>query len=422
MGWLIVLVFLVCAGLMFTKRLSATLALPLMALLIALIPRYAQPVEAITAVFGTGAPRLGAAMINMVFGAILAHIVYTTGIAGQIIKKAAELAGDRTLVVAVLMAAAVGVLFVTLAGLGSVIMVGTIVLPILMGVGIRPLAAASIFLLAFATGGLWNIANWGFYSEVLGVPLDTIATFATTNSILLGLACLAFILVHARRPATTTWAMPAVAPQVGSGAVPGIALITPVIPVALMLGWRFIVGKPFDINTAFTIGAAYGILTTRPREFANTLVSAIHEGIKNVAPVIGLMIGIGMAVTALMSDPVRAVMTPLLQGIAPRTPLAYVVFFGLLSPLAVYRGPLNLWGLGAGVGAILTAILPPHLVMGALMSTGMIQGVCDPTNTHNVWTGGFTNTDVNDILKRTLPFVFMAVLIALAVIATTRWA
>ncbi|MEW8979050.1 MAG: transporter [Symbiobacterium sp.] len=420
MGWVILLVFLVFAVLMYTKKLSAILALPMMALLIAYLPNPGAPLDAITLVFGTGATRLASAMMNAIFGAILAYVVYSTGIAETIVKKAAELAGDKTLPVALIMTLATAIAFIALGGLGSIIMVGTLVLPILIGVGIRPLAAASMFLLGISIGGLWNVANWGFYQSVLQVPMETISSFATTNALLLAIATLAYIIVNAR-PRRTTWAMPT-KPPTEAPSVPGYALITPLIPVAILLGFQFIGGISFDINAALTIGALYGILTTRPRQILNTLGAAITEGIKNVAPVLGLMVGIGMAVVALTAEPVKAVMTPLLSAVVPKSPLGYVLFFGLLSPLALYRGPLNLYGLGAGVGAILTSVYQPHLVMGALMSTGMIQGVCDPTNTHNAWTAGFTKTDVNDILKATLPYVFAATLAALAVIAVTRWA
>ncbi|HYF76976.1 MAG TPA: transporter [Symbiobacteriaceae bacterium] len=423
MAWIILAVFLIFAVLMYTKKLSAILALPIMALLIALLPNLAKPLDAITLVFGTGAPRMAAAMMNAVFGAMLAHIVFTTGIAETIIKKAAELAGDKTMAVGIIMTLATAVAFISLGGLGSIIMVGTLVLPIMIGVGIRPLQAGSMFLLGVSMGGMWNVANWGFYRDTLKVPIETISSFATTNGIILIIAGLAYVVLNARSR-RTTWAMPAAAPSPASAqAAPAISLITPLIPVVLILGFKYIPAKPinFDINAALTIAALYGILTTKPRETLNALTGAITEGVKNVAPVLGLMIGIGMAVTALMSEPVKNVMTPMLKSIVPGGPVGFVLFFGLLSPLALYRGPLNLYGLGAGVGAILTGILKPHLVMGALMSTGMIQGVCDPTNTHNAWTAGFTKADVNDVLKQTLPYVFAATLVALAVIGFTMW-
>ena len=53
----------------------------------------------------------------------------------------------------------------------------------------------------------------------------------------------------------------------------------------------------------------------------------------------------------------------------------------------------------------------------ALMSTGQVQGICDPTNTHNVWTAQETGVDVNDLLKKMLPYVVAVVLASLVVAA-----
>jgi DcuC family C4-dicarboxylate transporter len=428
MVWMILAVFLVCAALMYTKKLSAILALPLMAVIIALLATPDKPLDAITLVFETGTARLAKAMTNVIFGAMLAHIVFTTGIAETIVKKAAELAGDRTLPVTIIMTMATAIAFLALAGLGSVVMMGTLVIPILLGVGLRPLAAAGIFLFGLSIGGMWNVANWGFYQDVLKLPLATISTFATVGGISLIVATLVYIVVNVRSP-RVAWAAATTAPATAVISVPGISLLTPLIPVLLILGFKYanvlsggyFASREFDINAALIIAALYGVLTTRPKEILNLLTGAFTEGIKTVAPVIALLIGIGMAVTALTADPVKAAMEPLLRAVAPNSPWGYVLFFGLLSPLALYRGPLNLYGLGAGVATVLAAILNPALVMGALMCTGMIQGVCDPTNTHNVWTGSLTKTDVNDILKATLPYAFAATVAALIVIALTRW-
>ena len=427
MAWLILAVFLVCAVLMYTKRLSALLALPIMALVVALVAMHDRPLDALALVFGTGTTRLAGAMTNAIFGAMLAHVVFSCGIAETIVKKAAELAGDRVLPVAFILMLATAVSFLALTGLGAVIMVGTLVLPILIGVGIRPLAASGIFLFGLSIGGVWNVAGWGFYRDVLKVSLGTVSSFAAIVSACIFVAAVVYILRNARAH-RTAWAMPT-APPPASAAIPGAALLTPLLPVFLILGFKYanvltgglLKSQVFEINAALTLAALYGILTTRPRELANTLMGALTEGIRSVAPVLGLMIGIGMAVTALMSEPVVAVMKPALQAVVPTTPAGYILFFGLLSPLALYRGPLNLYGLGAGIGAILTALLKPHLVVGALMSTGLIQGVCDPTNTHNIWTAGFAKTDVNDVLRSTLPYVFFATFAALVVIGLTRW-
>ncbi|MBI2300086.1 MAG: transporter [Armatimonadetes bacterium] len=417
MAWWIALVFLACAAAMYTKRLPALLALPLMALAIALLPDPGHPLAALELVFGEGTKRLAGAMTNAVFGAMLAHVVQVTGIGEAIVKLASELAGDRPVTVALIMTVATALAFVSLTGLGAVVMIGSVVLPILVGVGIPPRHAAGILLFAVSLGGTWNVANWGFYSEVLRVPQGGILAYACITGSTLGLAALAYLLVNARA-VRRTWAQPVEATP--PPPLRPYALVTPIVPVVLILGFK-LAGRDLNINAALSTGLFYGILTTRPRELSRLLSASIIEGIRAMAPVVGLMMGIGMAVVALMSDPVKAAMEPLLRAVVPHSPAGFVLFFGLLSPLALYRGPLNLYGLGAGIAAILSAVgLPAGMVTGALMSTGLIQGVCDPTNTHNVWIGGFTQTDVNEILRATLPYAWAATVVSLAVIACVR--
>ena len=53
--------------------------------------------------------------------------------------------------------------------------------------------------------------------------------------------------------------------------------------------------------------------------------------------------------------------------------------------------------------------------MALLLSVGQVQGICDPTNTANVWIANHQGIDVNTILFRTLPFVWVAVFLGLGV-------
>jgi len=92
----------------------------------------------------------------------------------------------------------------------------------------------------------------------------------------------------------------------------------------------------------------------------------------------------------------------------------------LLSPLALYRGPLNVWGLGYGIATLISSpvgTLPPASVMGLLLSVGQIQGVCDPTNTHNVWIANELKIDVNQILRKTFPYMWSLATVGLIISA-----
>jgi S1-C subfamily serine protease len=135
-------------------------------------------------------------------------------------------------------------------------------------------------------------------------------------------------------------------------------------------------------------------------------MAAWIRGLEDVAPAIILMLGIGMLLYAARLPQVAAAVTPLIAAVAPRTPLAYVIVFGLLSPLALYRGPLNVFGVGIAVFTVLATMhaLPPVALVAAVMAVVQVQNVCDPTNTQNVWIANFTGVGVDRITRLTLPY------------------
>jgi hypothetical protein len=44
-----------------------------------------------------------------------------------------------------------------------------------------------------------------------------------------------------------------------------------------------------------------------------------------------------------------------------------------------------------------------------------VQGVSDPTNTHNVWIANNLNLDIQRILRATLPYVWATAFVGLAI-------
>jgi hypothetical protein len=47
-------------------------------------------------------------------------------------------------------------------------------------------------------------------------------------------------------------------------------------------------------------------------------------------------------------------------------------------------------------------------IMSMLLSVGQLQGICDPTNTANIWIATYLNTDTQVLLKRTVPYAWAA--------------
>lgn len=102
--------FVVAASLMVARILPALLALPLMAAWIAWCAGLPFLTWANEVLLG-GALRLSSAIALVVFGAMFAKVIQKTGISDAIIKKAAEMAGDRPIAIAFLMLAATAFVF-----------------------------------------------------------------------------------------------------------------------------------------------------------------------------------------------------------------------------------------------------------------------------------------------------------------------
>jgi len=486
-----------------------------------------------------GALKLHDAYTVAFFGGMLAIYVKEKKLAEAVIKFAAEMAGDRPLGVAIIMMLVIAALFTTLGGLGAIIMIGSIVLPIMLSLGLRPVVAAGVFLIGLCAGGTFNPGGWALYTSALSVPLDQLQRFALVVVFLYlitGVAMVAISLRGKRRRRRWTWAANsgaaaagAASPSAGSGdadagpSIRPIALLSPLLPIVLVFklstfaglfsylenpvlfrvlalavlggfgllllilnlaarlkarqmgldagadgpsavspvigaillvvglllgivpeagritgsaqqgalqaisafsvfatfwdtyigGWKFI--------PAFIAGLLFCMMTTWNSKGGNIrlLTKSLIEGAESVMPAVLLMCGIGMLLQVVQMDQVKGYLQPLVAAVTPSNKLWYVIGFGLAAPLALYRGPLNVWGLGLGIAGVMQATgnLTGMLLVGMFMSVGAVQGVCDPTNTHNVWIANFLGEDVLAITRFLLPFIWVMVFLGLTLAA-----
>ena len=164
------------------------------------------------------------------------------------------------------------------------------------------------------------------------------------------------------------------------------------------------------------IGIVVALILSTPKNAVQVVAGAFVEGIQETAGATALMIGIGMTLKAVMATEVAAVLSPVINAMIPQSKIAYILIFGLLSVLAIYRGPLNVWGLGSGIVALLAASgMNPVAAMVALRLDSNVQAVCDPTNSHNAWVSDFTKIDVNEYLKKTILWIMISTLVGLVV-------
>ncbi|HEV3090373.1 MAG TPA: hypothetical protein VGX91_02910 [Candidatus Cybelea sp.] len=409
---LILLVFASFAVLMYLRWVPALVAVPCMALLMSLAA--GVPFHSLGGIITDGAVLLAPVYVAVLFGALLGRVTVETGIARAIVNLAAEFGGERPFVLALVMCAIVALLFTSLSGLGGIIMVGSIVLPIMMTAGVPRRIAATLFLMAFALGYIFNIANWTFYTKYFSVAPEALVRYAVFLAIVDACALLLFATVAFRRArGYATWAV--AAPRSGTG-VPAVALATPLLPLLLYYALHL------EAAVAFLVAAVYGVLVTRPSLAVQRLVSSAIRGVEDVAPALLLFMGIGMLLVATRQNQVAVALTPLVGGEWLRNPVSFVALFGVGSPLVLYRGPLNPFGVGIAIFTVLltTHVLPPVIVVAAIMAVVQVQNVCDPTNTSNVWVANFTGVPIAGITGRTLPYqTAVAIVATIAIVNAT---
>ncbi len=426
-GSLIIVAFVIIAALMMTKKIPTLLALPLMAVVICIIagvPAVGTDADGtaigwLQTVVEAGTVRMGSAIMAVIFGAWLGQLMNKTGVTENIIKKSAELGGDRPLIVTLIMVAACALLFTTLSGLGSIIMVGSIVLPILISVGVPAMSAACIFLMAFTTGLTFNIANWKTFSSLFDLEIETIRGFEIYMLIATLIATLVLVFVEFKRNGIKFAFSAPVEEEEPSKQLTGVrgilAMLTPLVPIVLVAVFSF------PVCPAFIAGIIW-ILVFTSKSFSkamNTLVKTCYDGITDAGPAVILMIGIGILYLAVTHSMVKEVLNPFLLAVVPTSMVGYIIFFSVLAPLSLYRGPMNLFGLGSGIAALIIGLgtMSPQAVMGAFLSAERIQGCGDPTNTQNVWTANFAEVDVNGITKKLLPYLWIVAIIGVVISA-----
>lgn len=506
LGLLILAIFAVGAWLMITRKLPALLTLPLMGVLIVVIAAAwtgkITSADIVGGVMPQGAYMLHEAMIVSFIGGMVSFLLQKSGVAHSLVRQAAELIGDNPLGVALFTLALLALLFTSIGGLGAIIMVSLVVLPMMATVGIPPVVAGSIMLIGLSLGGILNPGNWIIYTQTMDVPLENVKRIAAISALQIALMGVIFICVELWRagavrkvssllstmlislialgglgwfllsrnvsvdeapPLTFAqlremgiggavahgefWTLLA---QVGVGlffaailllilidlkvrvrrwrhqvvTVKWYAYLIPIVPLLCV----FLYGMP--VLTAFVVSFVYAVLVTlRPGSVSMTVQSMI-QGSSSVMPAVILMIGIGILIKSLLGPsgwsaahdgamwPVHEALAPIFAALTPKVPLLFVIGFSLAAPLALYRGPLNVWGLGFPVGAILlSAGLPGPAIVAMLLTVGQVQGICDPTNTHNVWLANELRVDVKSLMFRTLPYVWVMVFVGLTIAA-----
>ena len=356
----------------------------------------------------------------IIMGAWMAEALVQTGIAETLIRNAAELAGDKPIAMAVAMILVITFLFTSLYGVGAAVMIGVIALPIMLSMGIPTQVAAPLFTMSIIAGIQLSLIEWGIWSKLFGITKPFNEYFGVYIAQLCVWVVMAIVLavvkIRAAGPVRTHsvridsgYGTPGAAEGAGPGQkAPWFALLTPIVPVAGVMLFRW------PVTAAFLVGVTCALLATiHHRPFKDTVdlfQKAFYDGFRSMAPVCAVWLIIGCIIKASSLPEVQAPLKQLLGGVLPTTTTGVAIFLAVAAPLAIYRGPMCLAGVGAALVPIFLGMktLNPGFLLAAWKGTNYVHGTTDPINSWTLWTLGYLKITGAQHIRTALPFTWAA--------------
>lgn len=361
-------------------------------------------------VFEKSVENYGATIAIIVFGAWFGRVLVDTGIAGYIIKKTVELAGDKPLLTAILLNVVCALIFCSAFGVGSVMAIGMIVLPIMFSLGIDKKTAVGAYMLAVAAGMYMNIAYVSqFFAVFPNITYDDhyihFAVIATAVSIVIMIGFIVFNYLFQKK--TRAFAA-ASAPSAKD--LPIYCVIVPFIPIIMVSFFKW---QPVP---SFLLGIFLGLLFTRNMTSYEQAVAKVqktlYDGVADSGLLIGMLYGVNIFQAA--AKQVAPILQNLLGGIIPDSPVVLLAVFCVVAPLALFRGPLMIWGSGIALASILQAMgtfTEPYLFMLFLVPPVAIVASSCPTQSWTMWALSYSKLDAKTYIKTNLPWGWLSMIL-----------
>lgn len=369
--------------------------------------------DAVNTVIETGAESYAVTAVVVIFGSWFGRILVDTGIAGSIIKKMVELGGDRPSITTILLSIVTAIIFTSTFGVGAVIAIGVIVLPILLSLGIPKRLAVSSYTMAVGAGMYVNVVL--FKQMQLFFPTvkydNNYLRFGFIAMLIQVVVVVLMILYNMRKTKVNhAWAASTQSQNSSTQDVPLIAFIVPIVPVVMAVAfqWQPIPAILFAIFLALLFTKKFSNL----KDAVALIQKTLYDGVADVALLLGMLFTLAMFGKAAGIN--AKIFQTMFGSLIPHSPIIIAIGLAILAPLALFRGPLMVWGAGSATIAILTGmkIFSPALLLPLLYipTISMAISTC-PTQSWNLWAVNYTKINIKDFLKTGVIWAWIIVLI-----------
>ena len=347
-------------------------------------------------------------LVNVFFGAFFGRVLVDTGIAATLIRKVVELGGDKPRITMALLCIVTAIIFMSMTGIGPVISIAVIVLPILLSLGIPAPVAMFSFMGSIMAGIFGNIVNFQQYQTIYAGFNAAAADYTYNDYFKIGVTCMVVAIVvvlvvanlSMNKKAAHAWAATASSASDNAPAISWISVILPVLGVVLF---------KIPIILGFCLSGIYALITTGKMkgsysEICRLFAKLFTDGSIDVAPMVGFLLTLAMFNNA--ATYTAPYFTAILGGFVPTTAITLAIVFAILTPLGFFRGPMNLVGCGTAILAVVVATLPnaPVAFLYPLFAvTTIAPQHLDITQSWVAWGFGYTKVSTKDYMKMSIP-------------------
>ncbi|EME8253274.1 citrate transporter [Enterococcus faecium] len=366
-------------------------------------------IDVLTHIYTTGpAEYAKSILVNVFFGAFFGRVLVDSGIAATLIRKVVELGGDKPRITMSLLCVVTAVIFMSITGIGPVISIAVIVLPILMSLGISVPVALFSFMGSIMAGIFANIVNFKQYQTIYAGFNPAAESYTYNDYFQIGMIGMVVSLVVVLTAANISmnkkkrYAMAANVPAEGGDApmISWLAVLLPVLGVVLL---------DLPIILGFILAGIWALLFTGKlrggyKEICRQFAKLFTDGAVDVAPMVGFLM------TLAMFNNSAAYASPYFSAIfgdlIPQSPLVLAIVFAILTPLGFFRGPMNLVGSGSAILAVVLAVNPTMssaFLFPLFAITTIAPQHLDITQSWVAWGLGYTKVTSREYMKKSIP-------------------
>lgn len=394
---IVFIMFLVTAGLIIVRKIEFVRALPAFGIITALlagVPITGSGENIADFVIVDGVINLAEPMFIYVLSMMFADFILKYGIKDELDYLCRYYLAERPQWTVWFITVLTVLFSAVIMHIGAIMLSAILFVPLLLKAGLNKQSAVALLLLATGLGSCLNPGYHLLYAGLLNLDIGSVKEFYYIMAFLCVIAIMVYISLNSKA-INPVFRQKAVKRRIDFKLL--CMVIMPVI---------FVLVLKINIECSLILTLSYGFLAIgAKRPFMNLLFS-LQEAILKSVDVIILLSAVGIFMHAVKTQAVVDLMAPLLLCLMPKTATECLLFFTILTPLVLYKGPFNMQGMGAGLSSVIMAstTLNPMVLGMALLSLNTLRKIMDPIEVQNIAVMQYVQVDNNLVIKKVLPY------------------